>query len=119
MEGSVDEHSTKSDDEYEDLALRDHNDTGYWTDEDMDHTSSDRNLGKKILDNGKYHRNLNLFIERSEQENRDSQRKHLMRRKQRSFSDSTRLQGRAKSTRGLAKSLSLYRGSDLAVTPEI
>lgn len=115
----MDEHSTKSDDEYEDLALRDHNDSGYWTDEDMDPTSSDKYLERKIQDNGKYHHNLDLFIKRSEQENQESQRKHALRKKQRSFSDSSRLQGRAKNTRGLAKSLSLYRASDLAVTSEI
>ncbi|KAJ4802598.1 hypothetical protein LUZ62_015164 [Rhynchospora pubera] len=116
MEGSVDEYSTKSDEEYEDLALRDHNDNGYWTDEDMDPTNTDKNLEKS---NGKYHHNLNLFIKRSEQENQDKdQRKHGMRKKQRSFSDSSRLQGRAKNARALNKSSSMYRGSDLAVTPE-
>ncbi|CAL5424184.1 unnamed protein product [Camellia sinensis] len=33
-EGSVDEESTKSDEEYDDLAMQDNQDSGYWTDDD-------------------------------------------------------------------------------------
>lgn len=114
----MDENSTKSDEEYEDLALRDHNDNGYWTDEDMDPTSSDKNLEKKIVENGKSNHSLDLLIKKSEQEKQERQRKNAMRKKQRSFSDSARLLGRTKNARGLSKSLSLYRGSDLAITHE-
>ena len=49
MEGSVDEGSTKSDDEYDDLAMRDDLENGY--------RSGDEDKGSKV----RYRQNLELF----------------------------------------------------------
>ncbi|CAA6655522.1 unnamed protein product [Spirodela intermedia] len=69
MEGSVDEESTKSDEEYDDLAMRDDLENGYWSDDDEDRRGGDK---QKSGDNGgaaagegsaeKYQQNLELFL---------------------------------------------------------
>uniref|UniRef100_A0A1D1XWC6 Uncharacterized protein DDB_G0273453/DDB_G0273565 n=1 Tax=Anthurium amnicola TaxID=1678845 RepID=A0A1D1XWC6_9ARAE len=65
MEGSVDEESTKSDEEYEDLAMRDGLENGYWSDDDEpreqktgDHSSTTAGNGSRE----KYQQNLDLFL---------------------------------------------------------
>lgn len=45
MEGSVDENSTKTDDEHHDLAMQDGLENGYWSDDD-----EDPNNEKKLVD---------------------------------------------------------------------
>ncbi|XP_072968664.1 P-loop NTPase domain-containing protein LPA1 [Typha angustifolia] len=73
MEGSVDEDSTKSDEEYEDLAMRDGVENGYWSDDDADPISRNSSPGKEMLLTGgndnvteKYQHNLDLFLKMSE-----------------------------------------------------
>ncbi|XP_024926192.3 P-loop NTPase domain-containing protein LPA1 homolog 1 isoform X2 [Ziziphus jujuba] len=61
--GSVDEESTKSDEEYDDLAMQDVQENGYWSDDDEAKDKilpiSEDQLPRKLGD--KYHRNLNHF----------------------------------------------------------
>lgn len=63
--GSVDEESTKSDEEYDDLAMLDMQENGYWSDDDeeakdkcvpMSEDQSGRKQGEK------YRRNVNQFL---------------------------------------------------------
>ncbi|KAK6936082.1 hypothetical protein RJ641_033112 [Dillenia turbinata] len=70
IEGSVDEESTKSDEEYDDLAMQDLPESGYWSDDD-DELSKDRlgsifsnqdNIADTNLGGDKYRRNLDLFL---------------------------------------------------------
>ncbi|XP_027341965.1 P-loop NTPase domain-containing protein LPA1 homolog 1-like isoform X2 [Abrus precatorius] len=62
--GSVDEESTKSDEEYDDLAMQDVLDNGYWSDDDDEISSKvaaiPGELGTKMQGN-KYRQNLDLF----------------------------------------------------------
>lgn len=66
MEGSVDEESTKSDEEYEDLAMRDGLEDGYWSDDEDEST-------KQLLGNSagaktdKYWHNLGLVLKSSDE----------------------------------------------------
>lgn len=66
MEGSVDEESTKSDEEYDDLAMQDMQENGYWSDDDEEtkdklvRVSEDR--GVHSMKGDKYRRNLDLFL---------------------------------------------------------
>ncbi|KAF9598222.1 hypothetical protein IFM89_025923 [Coptis chinensis] len=71
MEGSVDEGSTKSDEEYEDLAMRDGQETGYWSDNEdeynnlatvREYAASD---SSENVSADKYVENLNLFLKTS------------------------------------------------------
>lgn len=55
--GSVDEESTKSDEEYDDLAMQDVPENGYWSDDDEEF----KNEGA-IDDGNKYRQNLDLFL---------------------------------------------------------
>ncbi|XP_073226576.1 P-loop NTPase domain-containing protein LPA1 homolog 1-like isoform X3 [Cicer arietinum] len=61
--GSVDEESTKSDEEYDDLAMQDVLENGYWSDDDYEFKSklAVEELGTKIHGN-KYRRNLDQFL---------------------------------------------------------
>ncbi|XP_061364754.1 P-loop NTPase domain-containing protein LPA1 homolog 1-like isoform X2 [Gastrolobium bilobum] len=64
--GSVDEESTKSDEEYEDLAMQDVMENGYWSDDDDDGLKSKPGgvageQGTKMHGN-KYRRNLDIFL---------------------------------------------------------
>ncbi|GAV62630.1 AAA_17 domain-containing protein [Cephalotus follicularis] len=67
--GSVDEESTKSDEEYDDLAMQDVQDNGYWSDDDEE--SKDK-LGpvsgdqSNFMKGDKYIRNLDRFLSSSE-----------------------------------------------------
>jgi hypothetical protein len=74
--GSVDEHSTKSDEEYEDLAMRDEMENGDWSD-DEEAVSKTKNSpapesihGSGAAEDdgikGRYHHNLDLFLKMSE-----------------------------------------------------
>ncbi|KAG4988986.1 hypothetical protein JHK84_031548 [Glycine max] len=63
--GSVDEESTKSDEEYDDLAMQDVLETGYWSDDEeyrirVDGVSGE--LGTKMHGGYKYRRNLDIFL---------------------------------------------------------
>ncbi|XP_026403187.1 P-loop NTPase domain-containing protein LPA1 homolog 1-like [Papaver somniferum] len=63
IEGSVDEESTKSDEEYEDLAMRDGQENGYWSDDEGDLKKMVLILGKGgDAGNGKYQENLDIFL---------------------------------------------------------
>ena len=64
--GSVDEESTKSDEEYDDLAMQDVQENGYWSDDDDDWfrgklAAVAAGIETKMHVN-KYHRNLDLFL---------------------------------------------------------
>ncbi|WJX50187.1 hypothetical protein P8452_36528 [Trifolium repens] len=61
--GSVDEESTKSDEEYDDLAMQDGMENGYWSDDDDYELRSKlvEELGAK-LHGHKYHQNLDQFL---------------------------------------------------------
>lgn len=64
--GSVDEESTKSDEEYDDLAMQDVVENGYWSDDDEEFRSKFGtglgDLGTKMHGNNKYRQNLDLFL---------------------------------------------------------
>lgn len=64
--GSVDEESTKSDEEYDDLAMQDVLENGYWSDDDESGGKVDgvngEQVGSKIHGGNKYRRNLDLFL---------------------------------------------------------
>ncbi|KAL8496570.1 hypothetical protein ACS0TY_020313 [Phlomoides rotata] len=71
LEGSVDEESTKSDEEYDDLAMQDFPDSGYMSDDDADYFRAQMNTmlsvsGDLPTNNGsnrdKYQQNLDLFL---------------------------------------------------------
>lgn len=70
MEGSVDEESTKSDEEYDDLAMQDIQENGYLSDDDespndnVDPVSGDQptDVVSKDIHGEKYRRNLDLFL---------------------------------------------------------
>jgi hypothetical protein len=75
--GSVDEHSTKSDEEYEDLAMRDEMENGDWSD-DEEAVSKTKNSpapesihGSGAAEDdgikGRYHHNLDLFLKMSKE----------------------------------------------------
>ncbi|KAI3520550.1 hypothetical protein L1887_09999 [Cichorium endivia] len=57
MEGSVDEESTKSDEEYDDLAMQDIQENGYFTDDELNQHDT---VGNQHGD--KYSRNLDRFL---------------------------------------------------------
>ncbi|MED6144719.1 hypothetical protein PIB30_118500 [Stylosanthes scabra] len=63
--GSVDEESTKSDEEYDDLAMQDVQASGYWSDDDDGFMNKmnpiSRDQGTKLQGN-KYRQNLDLFL---------------------------------------------------------
>ncbi|KAL5056113.1 hypothetical protein RYX36_036795 [Vicia faba] len=61
--GSVDEESTKSDEEYDDLAMQDVLENGYWSDDDYEFTSklASAELAIKIHGN-KYKQNMDHFL---------------------------------------------------------
>lgn len=63
--GSVDEESTKSDEEYDDLAMQDVPENGYWSDDDEEFrrkvTIGQEDLGAK-MHGIKYRQNLDLFL---------------------------------------------------------
>ncbi|KAF5201493.1 P-loop ntpase domain-containing protein lpa1 [Thalictrum thalictroides] len=66
IEGSVDEESTMSNEEYDDLAMRDGQETGYWSDDEEEYkklTTMHEDGGK--LSGDKYMENLNLFLKTS------------------------------------------------------
>ncbi|KAF8397725.1 hypothetical protein HHK36_016647 [Tetracentron sinense] len=74
MEGSVDEESTKSDEEYDDLAMQDVQENGYWSDDDEEskgklvHVREDAgNNNGGNLGRDKYRQNLDLFQKTSSQ----------------------------------------------------
>ncbi|XP_078427583.1 P-loop NTPase domain-containing protein LPA1 homolog 2-like isoform X2 [Wolffia australiana] len=86
MEGSVDEESTKSDEEYDDLAMRDDLENGYWTD-DEDRQSrravvsaAGENEGSKE----KYRQNLDHFLRSNVHNLHSSEEKIFRRRRSRS-----------------------------------
>lgn len=62
--GSVDEESTKSDEEYDDLAMQDVVENGYWSDDDEFRSKVGLvggELGSKMHGGNRYRRNLDLF----------------------------------------------------------
>ncbi|XP_010253954.1 PREDICTED: P-loop NTPase domain-containing protein LPA1 homolog 2-like [Nelumbo nucifera] len=70
MEGSVDEESTKSDEEYEDLAIRDGLENGYWSDDEDSnrklvppHKDLTTDEGESLRE--KYKKNLDMFMKTS------------------------------------------------------
>nr|XP_029124504.1 P-loop NTPase domain-containing protein LPA1 isoform X2 [Elaeis guineensis] len=72
MEGSVDENSAKTDEEYDDLAMRDGLGNGYWSENDEGPNNEKKLVVKKMEtadDSGmteKYRHNLDLFLKMSE-----------------------------------------------------
>lgn len=75
--GSVDEHSTKSDEEYEDLAMRDVMENGDWSDDDQAVGKTKNSPALESIhgsgaaeDDGiksRYHHNLDLFLKMSKE----------------------------------------------------
>ncbi|CAL5056493.1 unnamed protein product [Urochloa decumbens] len=76
--GSVDEHSTKSDEEYEDLAMRDVMENGDWSDDEQAVSSAKNSLAPESIIHGRgtgeddgmegrYHHNLDLFLKMSQE----------------------------------------------------
>lgn len=76
--GSVDEHSTKSDEEYEDLAMRDVMENGDWSDDEQASSSTKNSLPQESIIRGtgteeddsmegRYHHNLDLFLKMSKE----------------------------------------------------
>ncbi|XP_006648126.2 P-loop NTPase domain-containing protein LPA1 [Oryza brachyantha] len=74
--GSVDEHSTKSDEEYDDLAMQDVMENGYWSDDEQAASSSKNSPDQEKIhgaadgggvddDDGRYHHNLAFFLKMS------------------------------------------------------
>jgi len=73
----VDEHSTKSDEEYEDLAMRDVMDNGDWSDDEQAVSTKNslapegiirgRETGEDDGMEGLYHYNLDLFLKMSKE----------------------------------------------------
>lgn len=62
--GSVDEESTKSDEEYDDLAMEDEHEKGYWSGDDEEFKDKVASLSEGLSTNAsvdKYGRNLDLF----------------------------------------------------------
>lgn len=71
MEGSVDEESTKSDEEYDDLAMQDIQENGYFTDDEFD--SNHRLASPTKHDHGdKYSQNLDRFLRAKSEPSPDS-----------------------------------------------
>lgn len=63
--GSVDEESTKSDEEYDDLAMQDLLENGYWSEDDEFRSkigAISGEVGAKMHGGNKYSRNLDLFL---------------------------------------------------------
>lgn len=125
MGGSVDENSTESDDEYEDLAVRDCIENGYWSEYEYGGYSTsltkshdqDKLLGTSgDISTDKYQHNLDRFLKMSAHA-ACSERSADPRMKRRSLSDSLRFQGHEQSAPGLGESASLYRVSALPVAP--
>lgn len=125
MEGSVDEESTKSDEEYDDLAMRDGLETGYWSDdeeelkkltsvcEDLSTTNSMNLSGDKYLDN------LNLFL-KTTREPLWSYSSLMSEKNQRLMpvSSNTRMRKRSLSIPAMGKHGSLVNGPILSGTPQ-
>lgn len=75
--GSVDEHSTKSDEEYDDLAMRDVMENGDWSDDEQANSKNSPALEESIHESrtaadddnleGRYHHNLDLFLKMSKE----------------------------------------------------
>lgn len=62
MEGSVDEESTKSDEEYDDLAMQDIQENGYFTDVESKTNFSDNQHISTSTRSDKYKQNLDRFL---------------------------------------------------------
>ncbi|KAG0535505.1 hypothetical protein BDA96_04G371900 [Sorghum bicolor] len=75
--GSVDEHSTKSDEEYEDLAMRDVMENGDWSDDEQVVSKTKNSPALESIHGsgaaeddgikGRYHHNLDLFLKMSKE----------------------------------------------------
>lgn len=127
MEGSVDEESTKSDEEYDDLAMRDGLETGYWSDDEEElkkltsvcedlSTTNSMNLsgsGDKYLDN------LNLFL-KTTREPLWSYSSLMSEKNQRLMpvSANTRMRKRSLSIPAMGKHGSLVNGPILSGAPQ-
>lgn len=135
VEGSVDEDSTKSDEEYDDLAMRDGLENGYWSDDDCPESTNIKRIAddQEPIDEGdgvaadEYQHNLEHIFKRSEgvvepslpctlpceiNETRTGQRT-----RRRSLSDSMELQYRTRSTPAASDELrALQKSPVLAVT---
>ncbi|XP_071720046.1 P-loop NTPase domain-containing protein LPA1 homolog 2-like [Rutidosis leptorrhynchoides] len=61
MEGSVDEESTKSDEEYDDLAMQDMQENGYFTDVDLESSLTNLSINQHVITD-KYKQNLDRFL---------------------------------------------------------
>lgn len=131
MEGSVDENSTMSDEEYDDLAMRDGLENGYWSDDDEGPNNERKQADEKkiTVDNlgtkEKYQHNLDLFSKISEHVTEPpysysllSEKISDMKIRKRSLSDSMRFQGRTLSISAVGESASMYRGPVLPVAPQ-
>ncbi|PIA37273.1 hypothetical protein AQUCO_03000103v1 [Aquilegia coerulea] len=120
MEGSVDEESTKSDEEYDDLAMRDGQETGYWSDDEEEYknlTAMREDGGK--LSGDKYVENLNLFLKTS-REPLWSYSSMLAEKNQKRIpmSDNARLRKRSLSIPAMGKHGSLINGPILSGAPQ-
>ncbi|KAJ6805936.1 P-loop NTPase domain-containing protein LPA1-like [Iris pallida] len=130
LEGSVDEDSTKSDEEYDDLAMRDGQENGGWTDNDED--ANELTVLKKLAQNdsalsmgdgGKYQQNLDLFQKLSERFAKTSllsnkeERNADVRTRTRSLSDTSRIYSHSLNIPMSGESGSVYREPILSAAP--
>ncbi|KAJ9558833.1 hypothetical protein OSB04_013447 [Centaurea solstitialis] len=98
MEGSVDEESTKSDEEYDDLAMQDIQENGYFTDVEFE---SKTNLNDAITSE-KYKQNLDRFL-RTKREAPMDVNSGITKEKRLPSSRSLRVRGRSYSVSASAK----------------
>lgn len=130
LEGSVDEDSTKSDEEYDDLAMRDGQENGGWTDNDEDANEQTvlKNLAQNdsalsMGDGGKYQQNLDLFQKLSERFAKTSllsnkeERNADVRTRTRSLSDTSWIYSHSLNIPISGESASAYREPILSAAP--
>lgn len=134
IEGSVDEDSTKSDEEYDDLAIRDGQENEYWSHDEGENKKEVPVLGNdddpSIIENcgdlsgKKYRENLNLFLTNSSDQLFEplcTCSSMLLEKNQESMtlpSSNVRLRRRSLSIPATGKRRSLLNGPILSGTPQ-
>ncbi|XP_042475185.1 P-loop NTPase domain-containing protein LPA1 homolog 2-like isoform X2 [Macadamia integrifolia] len=130
IEGSVDEESTKSDEEYDDLAMQDGEEIGYWCDDDEESMAklvpSSGDPGTNNVENlkgDKYQENLDLFLRKSNEPLSEplcfySEIIEKNQRKMPAGGNARRTKKRSLSIPALGKHGSLFNGPILSGTPQ-
>uniref|UniRef100_A0A0D9XH40 Zeta toxin domain-containing protein n=1 Tax=Leersia perrieri TaxID=77586 RepID=A0A0D9XH40_9ORYZ len=135
MEGSVDEDCNRSDEEYDDLAMRDSMENGFLTDDGVVHTVLRQSSSNRLFDGNeqkhitlrKRHENLRTLSKvdldfpdtaRSSSSIGASSKRNGMRRWKRTLSDSFRSRPRSGSAPSLVDLASKNKGSAVPVAPD-